>query len=86
MKEQDNNRRMNEFKNFYKNKVICDFDGDGYFLKSIKMSKKFMVELNLKISNHWINIDLQSNKISMISMITLTQFSYSCFRTFTKCY
>ena len=50
-KEQDNNRRMNEFKNFYKNKVICDFGcGDGYFLKSIKnvAKKLYGVELNLK--------------------------------------
>ncbi len=48
-KQNDNIRRVNEFKDFYTNKVICDFGcGDGNFLKSInKNSKKvYGIELN----------------------------------------
>ena len=48
-RKNDNNRRVNLFEKYYKNKIICDFGcGNGDFLKKIlPISKKvFGIELN----------------------------------------
>ncbi len=48
-RKSDNNRRVNAFKKYYKNKIVCDFGcGNGDFLKTILLNSKkvFGIELN----------------------------------------